>query len=157
MGLRPLPWLIGAGLFVMLFGVPIGSGSSAAISQTKIEPSVQGRVFAMRSMLSQSMMPVAFLIAGPLADKVFGPLMMEGGALAPVLGPILGVGPGRGIGLMFTAAGLILLVVTAMAWGNKHIRNVETELPDVKVVAQGEEEEASPAGEVVASGASSAA
>jgi len=67
------------------------------------------------------------------------------------------VGPGRGIGLMFTAAGLILLVVTAMAWGNKHIRNVETELPDVKVVAQGEEEEASPAGEVVASGASSAA
>lgn len=150
MGIQPSPWLIGAGLFLMLFGVPIGSGCSAAISQTKIEPSVQGRVFAMRGMISQSMMPVAFLIAGPLADKVFGPLMMESGALAPVLGPILGVGTGRGIGLMFVAAGLILLAVTALAWGNHHIRNVETELPDVKVVAEGEEEEV-PAGEVVPS------
>lgn len=152
MGLQPSPWLIGAGLFVMLFGVPIGSGSSAAISQTKIEPSVQGRVFAMRGMISQSMMPVAFLIAGPLADNVFGPLMAEGGALAPVLGPILGVGAGRGIGLMFVGAGLLLLIATALAWGNRHIRNVETELPDVKVVAQGEEESA-PVGEVVPSAA----
>ncbi len=150
MGIQPSPWLIGAGLFLMLFGVPIGSGCSAAISQTKIEPSVQGRVFAMRGMISQSMMPVAFLIAGPLADKVFGPLMMESGALAPVLGPILGVGTGRGIGLMFVAAGLVLLAVTALAWGNHHIRNVETELPDVKVIAEGEEEEV-PAGEVVPS------
>ncbi len=153
MGIQPSPWLIGAGLFLMLFGVPIGSGCSAAISQTKIEPSVQGRVFAMRGMISQSMMPVAFLIAGPLADKVFGPLMMESGALAPTLGPILGVGTGRGIGLMFVAAGLILLAVTALAWGNHHIRNVETELPDVKVVAEGEEEEKVPTGEAVPSAA----
>jgi hypothetical protein len=130
-GLRPSVPLIGAGFFVMLFCIPLASGSSSALSRAKIEPSVQGRVFAMRGMISQSMMPVAFAIAGPLADRVFGPLMLPGSALAStVLGEVFGAGPGRGIGLMFTASGLALLLISLVAWTNPRIRNVEDELPD---------------------------
>src|SRR5690606_19093920 len=131
-GLVASAWTIGAGLFLMLFGVPVASGCSTAITQAKVEPSVQGRVFAIRSMISQSIMPVAFAIAGPLSDLVFEPLMREGGALANSLpGMLLGVGPGRGMGLMFVLGGLLLLVVTALAWTNPRIRKVEDELPDV--------------------------
>lgn len=145
-GLVASAWTIGAGLFLMLFGVPVASGCSTAITQAKVEPSVQGRVFAIRSMISQSIMPVAFAIAGPLSDLVFEPLMREGGALANSLpGMLLGVGPGRGMGLMFVLGGLLLLVVTALAWTNPRIRKVEDELPDVVTV----EAQNAPAGGLV--------
>jgi len=131
MGLHPSPLLIGAGFFILLFSVPIASGCNQALTQVKIEPSVQGRVFAVRGMISQSMMPVAFLTAGPLADRVFGPAMAAGGVLADtVLGQVLGIGPGRGIGLMFLLSGVVLIAVSGAAWSNRHIRNVEDELPD---------------------------
>jgi hypothetical protein len=103
------------------------------IWQTKVEPDIQGRVFAMRSMLSRSIMPVAFLSAGPLADRVFEPLMSEGGALAPLFGNLIGVGPGRGIGLLFMTSGLLIALVTLLAYSYPRMRLVEDELPDVVI------------------------
>jgi hypothetical protein len=130
-GLQPSVVLICAGFFVLLFCVPLASGPSQAIFQTKVAPDVQGRVFAIRSMISRSMMPLAFLLAGPLADRVFGPLMSEGGALAnTALGSLIGVGPGRGIGLMFVLSATTLALVTALVYASPRIRHIEDELPD---------------------------
>ena len=81
-GLQPSVVYVSAGLFLLMFFLPFGSGPSAALFAAKIAPDVQGRVFATRSMISQSMMPVAFLLSGILADNVFNPLLVEGGALA---------------------------------------------------------------------------
>ncbi|MCQ3938280.1 MAG: MFS transporter [Chloroflexi bacterium] len=131
-GLRPNPFFIGAGVFVLMFFIPLASGNSQVIFQSKIARDVQGRVFSVRSAISQSMMPLAFLTAGPLADKFFEPLMMEGGALADTFaGQLLGTGVGRGIGLMFILSGMVALIVTALVFANSRIRNVEDELPDV--------------------------
>jgi DHA3 family macrolide efflux protein-like MFS transporter len=131
-GLGTSPIFPGIGLFILLFFVPIASGTSMAIWQSKVPPEMQGRVFSVRSMISQSMMPIAFLIAGPLADRVFEPLMRDGGALANTfIGTVIGTGPGRGIGLMFVIAGLAGMLVSGLAYMNRHIRNIETELPDV--------------------------
>jgi hypothetical protein len=133
-GARPSPWVIGAGFALLLFAIPLSSGSTQAIFAGKVAPDVQGRVFAIRSMIAQSMMPIAFLLAGPLADRVFEPLMQTGGALAASpLGALIGAGVGRGMGLMFVLSGLILLVVSALAWANPRIRNIEAELPDSQV------------------------
>ena len=52
--------------------------------------------------------------SGPLADKLFGPMLMPGGALADSLGTVFGVGLGRGMGLTFSLCGL-LVVITALA------------------------------------------
>lgn len=133
-GARPSPWVIGAGFALLLFAIPLSSGSTQAIFAGKVAPDVQGRVFAIRSMIAQSMMPIAFLLAGPLADRVFEPLMQTGGALAasPLAG-LIGSGVGRGMGLMFVLSGLILLAVSALAWANPRIRNIEAELPDTQV------------------------
>jgi len=131
MGIYPSGLLIIAGAVLMMFSLPLASGSSRAISQTKIDPAVQGRTSATTSMISRSMMPIAMLSAGPLADRVFEPLMREGGALANTfLGQIGGTGPGRGIGLILVSSGLVLLVVTALAYANPRIRLIEDELPD---------------------------
>ncbi len=134
LGLRPNPWVAGAGFFVLLFAIPLASGSSQAIFSGKVVPDVQGRVFAIRNMISQSMMPIAFLLAGPLADRVFEPLMRAGGGLAasPVAA-LVGSGTGRGMGLMFVLSGLVLLAATLIAWGNPRIRHVEEELPDTQI------------------------
>jgi MFS family permease len=131
-GLKPSVPLIALGYFIFLFALPFGSGSSRAIWQVKVEPQVQGRVFATRSVLSTSMMPLAFLLAGPLADQVFGPLMSEGGELASSFaGQVLGIGAGRGIGLIFVVSGITLLIVTAVACAYPRMRLLEDELPDV--------------------------
>ncbi|MBE0669433.1 MAG: MFS transporter [Anaerolineales bacterium] len=130
-GLRPHPFYIGAGLFILMFFIPLASGNSQVVFQSKVAPEVQGRVFSIRSMMSQSMMPLAFVTAGPLADYVFEPLMKDGGALADTfVGGLLGTGPGRGIGLMFVVAGAVALIVSAFVYANPRIRNVEDEIPD---------------------------
>ena len=131
-GLRANPVFIGAGMFILMFCVPLASGPSQAIFQMKVAPDVQGRVFAIRSMISRSATPLAFLIAGPLADLIFNPLLAENGALSStVIGDVFGVGSGRGIGLIFVLAGIGMLFATAAAYGNPRIRNVEEELPDM--------------------------
>jgi MFS family permease len=130
-GLRPSPLLIGSGLFVMLFFIPMAQACSTAIQQAKTEPSVQGRLFALRGVISQSILPLAFLLAGPLADRVFNPWMQPDGALgAGVLGQILGAGPGRGVGLMFVISGVLLVAASAAAWSSPRIRRISEELPD---------------------------
>jgi hypothetical protein len=114
-----------------MFFVPLASGNSQVIFQSKVARDVQGRVFSVRSAISQSMMPIAFLTAGPLADHFFEPLMREGGALAnSFIGQLLGTGTGRGIALMFIISGLIGLIITGLVYANPRIRHLEDELPD---------------------------
>jgi MFS transporter, DHA3 family, macrolide efflux protein len=130
-GLRASIYTTAAGIFLMLFGIPIASAFSQAIFQSKVAPGVQGRVFAIRSVISRSITPLAFLLAGPLADRVFGPLMLSGGALSgSPLAALLGVGPGRGIGLLFLISAFLLLLVSAAVFFNPRIRRLEEELPD---------------------------
>ncbi len=130
-GLQPNPFFIGTGVFVLMFFVPLASGNSQVVFQTKVPREIQGRIFSVRSAISQSMMPLAFLVAGPLADKFFEPLLQEGGALANTfIGQILGTGVGRGIGLMFILSGLVGILVSVIVYANPHIRNLEDELPD---------------------------
>lgn len=129
-GLRAsAPW-VACGLFVVMFGLPIINGSSQALWQIKVPPDLQGRVFAVRRLIAQLTAPIGFLSAGPLADYVFKPLLIPGGRLAGSAGRLLGVGPGRGIGLLYlTLAGLPFL---ASLWGysQPRLRRVEQELPD---------------------------
>lgn len=134
-GIRPSIWLIGAGLFIMLAAVPFGSSLSQVIFQMKVEPEVQGRVFSMRGMVSRSMMPLAFVLAGPLADQIFEPLMQPDGLLgASLVGQLLGAGDGRGIGLLMVLSGGLLIVSALLAYSNPRIRHLEEELPDLAVV-----------------------
>ena len=47
------------------------------------------------------------------------------------VGQIVGVGPGRGIGLLFMISGLTLVIVSLIAWTSPRIRHLERELPDM--------------------------
>jgi len=119
------------GLALNVFMVSIVQSVSNAIWQRKVAPEVQGRVFSLRYMVATIVSPLAYLAAGPLADRVFEPLMDEGGHLAgTVLGTLLGSGPGRGIGLMYVVSGVLVICVSAIAYLHPRIRRLEAEVAD---------------------------
>ncbi len=130
-GLRPSASLMAVVIFGAMFTIPIINGCSQAIWQTEIQPDVQGRVFAVRRMVSMSMMPLSLLAAGPVADNVFEPLMAVNGPLSGSVGKLIGVGPGRGIGLLFIVVGVLTMLVTVAGYMNPRLRLLEDELPDV--------------------------
>nr|RPI25105.1 MAG: MFS transporter [Chloroflexota bacterium] len=125
-----LPLITAAG-FCLVFLSPIVNGCSQAIWQSKVAPDVQGRVFSVRRMIAWSTMPLAYILAGPLNDKVFEPLMAVGGPLAGSIGRFMGVGPGRGTGLLFAIDGILITVlVLAIGYLNPRVRRLEEEIPD---------------------------
>lgn len=130
-GLRPNVPLIAAATFAYLFCFPIVVNSSQAIWQSKIALNVQGRVFAIRRMIALSALPLCYLVAGPLADQVFEPLLAENGLLANSVGRVIGVGPGRGIGLLFIVLGVFTVLAVIIGFLYRPIRQLEDDLPDV--------------------------
>jgi MFS family permease len=116
--------------FLGLLLLPMISGCSQAIWQSKVAPDVQGRVFATRLLIAQISAPLAMLIAGPLADRVFEPAMKPGGSLSPVLGWLIGTGPGTGMALMFLITGIVGSLIGLGAYTVRAVRDAEDILPD---------------------------
>jgi MFS family permease len=129
-GLRPSLVTASIGAFGMMGIIPIVNGTSQALWQTKVAPAIQGRVFSTRRMVATIATPLSFALAGPLADGVFEPLLLEDGPLAGVLGPVFGTGPGRGSALLVTIGGLAVVMLSAFGWSMPFIRNLEREIPD---------------------------
>jgi predicted MFS family arabinose efflux permease len=137
MGLRPSFWLVAAGAFGAHVTIAVVFGANQAIWQSKVAPEVQGRVFATQQMVARAASPLAYALAGPLADGVFDPLLTVDGPLASGIGQVLGTGPGRGIGLLFLLMGAAKVAVVLIGRSRPHIRNVEDELPDAVLMPAG--------------------
>ena len=123
--------LLTVSVFLFLFSEPFIEGYSRVIWQRKIAPEMQGRVFAMVRLITWLALPLGFLVAGPLAEYVFEPLMADNGYLADSVGHIIGTGQGRGIGLLFIIMGILTIVATVVAFQYPRLRRVEEELPDM--------------------------
>jgi len=130
-GLQPNATLIAITAFFLMSTGPVINGGSLVIWHAKVPPELQGRVQAMRRLLSWSTIPLASLVAGPLTDYFFEPLLRQGGPLAGSVGRWIGVGPGRGIGFFFSLLGLGTLVLLACGWAYPRLRRLDDELPDL--------------------------
>ena len=139
-GLRPSVPLFIIAAFGFLFTLPIANGCTMSIWQTKVAPDVQGRVFAVSDVIGGVARPLAFVAAGPLVDRLFNPLLLPGGALAGSLGLWIGVGPGRGIGLMFILMGSLLMLAVAAGLLYPRVRRLDDELPNMIPAMQSEEQ-----------------
>ena len=121
---------ISSAFFFSFFG-PIINSSNQGIWQSKVQPDLQGRVFSVRRMIAQITAPLAMLIAGPLADKVFEPAMSNPDSrLAAIFGGIAGTGPGAGMAVIMILTGLSIMLIATIAYFIPRIRHVETLLPD---------------------------
>ncbi|MBE9209306.1 MFS transporter [Nostoc sp. LEGE 06077] len=140
--------MVGAGLSKIIFGLgripliwmpaqlcsslhfPLLGSSIDAIWLTKVKPEIQGRVFASQSMILLVASAGANLIAGPLADHIFEPAMMQGGSLEPLFHNLVGTGKGSGMVLMYVLSSIGLLLVGLTGYTVKILREVEVILPD---------------------------
>lgn len=133
MGLRPNVYLITAACFTFFLAMPFAQGCFETLFRKKIVADMQGRVFAFTRTFVMVSTTLAYVVGGPLAEYVFEPMMAEGGRLSASLGRLLGVGPGRGIGLLLVVAGILILLITSSGFASARVRRVETELPDAIV------------------------
>ncbi len=130
-GLSPSVFLFAMAAFLFFLGLPFINSCAQVIFQKKVAPDVQGRVFSLNGAICGSCLPLAYLVAGPLADRIFEPLMTVNGPLARTIGQLIGTGPGRGIGLMFIVLGTLTMLMTIIAYQYDSLRLVEDELPDI--------------------------
>jgi DHA3 family macrolide efflux protein-like MFS transporter len=129
-GLRSSVTLISVAILAFHFCYTVVITADKTIWQTKVASLLQGRVFAVKGTINRVMAPLAFIMAGPLADKVFRPLLAQGGPLVNKVGWLFGVGAGRGIGLLITILGLLVVLAVVIASENRHLRLIEEDLPD---------------------------
>lgn len=135
-GLQPTLPLIALGFFLFTLTLSLSNGCYTVLIQTKVPHHLHGRVFVLNQMIAFSTMPLGYLLAGPLAERVFEPWLAVGGWLAPSLGALLGVGGGRGIRLLFILVGLLTVAVTAVGYIYPRLWRLERELPDADPEAQ---------------------
>lgn len=129
-GLRLPTLLLGVVVFLYYVGIELSDSCSQALWQSKVAADLQGRVFALRGMISWSALPLGLLVAAPLAEYVFEPALAAGGLWAGSVGRVIGIGPGRGIGLLFVLAGAFNVLALLAGYLYPRIRRVEVELPD---------------------------
>jgi MFS family permease len=128
---------LGRGLFIWVvagfcgaFFSPWSNSANQAIWVSKVAPDVQGRVFATRYLIAQIASPLGLVIAGPLADSVFEPAMMPGGALTELFGGIFGTDPGAGMALQYTLSSLCCVVMALSGYAFRVLRDVDVIVPD---------------------------
>jgi hypothetical protein len=119
---------IGASLFMLMFAIPFIEAASMSIFQAKTAPDLQSRVFAAVSQITALLRPTAYLVVGPLADRVFEPARR-----APLwrdVSWLVGAGQGAGIGLMFVIGGTLSLFLVLAVYSIPAIRRMESTLAD---------------------------
>lgn len=107
-------WIvICVGIFLFTLFIPYVNSLSQTLLQTLVDEKMLGRVESATSVLCQMMMPISSLLAGPLADNVFGPMMRENGVLGgSFLGKLIGAGQERGSAVVFLLCGISLAVLS---------------------------------------------
>jgi DHA3 family macrolide efflux protein-like MFS transporter len=129
-GISPSLILVTASVFLFSLLDPLVGGSSQAFWQTKVPADVQGRVFAVRRTISRIGLASSLLLAGPVAENVFEPLLLENGILAHSVGQVIGVGTGRGTGFLFVVLGLLFSLSSILGLIYAPLRLADKNIPD---------------------------
>lgn len=119
--IQPSIVLLCVGIMIWVFCMPFVEASEHTIIQKVVPLERQGRVFGFAQSVEQSASPLTAFLIGPIAQFIFIPFMTTGRG-AELIGDWFGVGPGRGIALVFMIAGAIGLCVTLVAMHSKSFK-----------------------------------
>ena len=131
-GAQPTTAYVAGGLFAYALTLALSNSCYTSLVQVKVPHHLHGRVFSINQMIAFSTMPIGFLLAGPLSDRVFEPLLEHTGALAGSIGALIGTGPGRGMGLLVIIIGVLTVLITAAGYLYPPLWNLERDIPDAQ-------------------------
>jgi len=124
----PILWSVGA-FFATFFAVAATSVNTSML-QAKVPNELQGRFFSVYRVAGQITIPMGFLIAGPLVDRVLEPAMATQTGLSRVFGRIVGTGPGAGMAVLFAVTAVLGVLTCLAASMCRPIREIDRLLPD---------------------------
>lgn len=127
MGCRENLLIIGVGGFMFFATLPFVTMSADCLVRLNIPNEVQGRAWGLISIFSQFGSVISFAISGVLAEYIFQPLLYKGGILEDSIGKIIGVGKGRGIGLLIIIAGVLMATMGIVIGFSRAIRKLEVD------------------------------
>lgn len=114
-----------AGVFLFFLVLPFMNTSADVLIRKNIPNEIQGRVWGIISLLSQTGTVLAYALSGVLADYVFEPLLADNGILADSVGVLIGTGTGRGIGFMLVLSGICIIPAAFAIGRSQNIRSLQ--------------------------------
>lgn len=111
--IQPSIVLVAIGMLIWLCLMPFIEATEQTIMQKVVPFERQGRVFGFAHSIEQMASPLTAFFIGPIAQLIFIPFMTTGKGVT-LIGDWFGVGPGRGIALVFIMAGFVGLTVTLL-------------------------------------------
>lgn len=131
---------LGVMSFLFMFPLPIINALFMSIMQAKVPPDIQGRIFAVLGQMSMLLTPLAALLVGPLADRVFEPAVGAGGW--ETVAPLVGSTVGSGMGMIMFLGGILTTVISLVMFAVPNVRNLETIMPDYVPFTEAAEQQA---------------
>lgn len=119
--IQPSVILLGAGMLIWMTLMPFIEAAEHTVIQKVVPYERQGRVFGFAQSVESAASPITTFMIGPIAQFFFIPFMTTGAGVG-LIGDWFGVGPARGIALVFIVAGFIGLLVTLLAFGSHSYR-----------------------------------
>lgn len=101
-----------------------------SLSRRKVPRERQGRVFALRQVITLSATPLSAITGGVLVEYVFEPALLERGAWFETVGVWFGTGAGRGTGLFFLVIGVLGMLASLLSMTHCRLRRLEQDVPD---------------------------
>ncbi|WP_063763797.1 non-ribosomal peptide synthetase/MFS transporter [Actinoplanes subtropicus] len=124
-GTRPSLVVAAAGAFGLGFWLTLVNGLYTTIVQVKVPQRFHGRVFALNTLIAWSTIPLGVGLVGPYATRLLD-------APARHLTPIVGAGPGRGIGLTYVIFGLLVVGFAVAALASRTLGRFDTSVADAE-------------------------
>lgn len=124
-GVNKSIFVTGAGIFLFFLALPFMNTSADVLIRKNIPNELQGRVWGIISLLSQSGTVLAYALSGVLADFVFEPLLSDNGVLSDSIGALIGTGTGRGIGFMLILSGICIIPAAFAIGRSRSIRSLQ--------------------------------
>lgn len=119
--IREYWWLYAVGILAFMCIMPIAEAAEQTILQKVVPFETQGRVFGFAQSIEAGASPISAFLIGPIAEFWLIPFMATTQG-RDMFGWLLGDGEARGIALVFTIAGAIMLLTVALALISKPYR-----------------------------------
>jgi len=123
-------WILSLGAFLLSAAVPIFLTANVVIIQKKVETQVLGRVDGLGTIITGFFLPMGYLVAGPIAESFFEPLMQTSNESMAFWQDLYGLGKGRGVAMMISLSSMIMVFIVLVAMLLPKLRRIEIDLPD---------------------------
>lgn len=118
--------LLAIGMFIWMLIGPYAEAAEHTTLQKVVPLERQGRVFGFAQSVEQAASPLTAFLIGPLTQFIFIPFMTTGAGV-DLIGGWFGVGPERGIALVFTITGVIGLITALVAFKSRPYRELSAQ------------------------------